>query len=525
MEAAQGSQAPLSVFISYSRKDNEAAERLRAGLIAREMDAYLDTHDILAGEDWQGRIGQLIARADSVVFLISPDSVASRICDWEVNETERLSKRLLPVVVRDADQETVPGRLKRLNYIFLRNADEEAHGLNALHSALNTDIGWVREHTRLGKLAGAWLASGRRGDGLLRGAALIDAERWISSRPREAPEPSDLHREFIQASRKGELAALEKERSKLLVMKRWLQASLVLLGVSIVGLIAWLNQGRLTEQIQWYSKMKPTVTSAAQEADLIAKPGSQFTECEHGCPDMVVVPAGQFLMGAEPPLLPSQATAVPRHKVSIARPFAVAKTPVTFAQWQLCVDAMACPAVEDTLMNHKDQPVIAVDWDQAKQYAAWLARVTGKPYRLLSEAEFEYAARGTTDVSGPYTAYSWGDSLGQNNATCLGCGSQWDNKGTAPVATFKPNAFGLYDMNGNAFQWLEDTWHETYDGAPADGSAWTVGPDPKSKVKRGGSFRDDPESLRPEIRYWGTNTFRYENLGLRVARSLISASH
>ena len=125
MEAAQGSQAPLSVFISYSRKDNEAAERLRAGLIAREMDAYLDTHDILAGEDWQGRIGQLIARADSVVFLISPDSVASRICDWEVNETERLSKRLLPVVVRDADQETVPGRLKRLNYIFLRNADEK----------------------------------------------------------------------------------------------------------------------------------------------------------------------------------------------------------------------------------------------------------------------------------------------------------------------------------------------------------------------------------------------------------------
>ena len=98
MQTAESPQTPLSVFISYSRKDGAAAEKLRAALSARKIDCYLDTHDILPGEVWQARIGQLVARADSVVFLISPDSVASSMCDWEVNETERLSKRLLPVV-------------------------------------------------------------------------------------------------------------------------------------------------------------------------------------------------------------------------------------------------------------------------------------------------------------------------------------------------------------------------------------------------------------------------------------------
>jgi formylglycine-generating enzyme required for sulfatase activity len=116
-------------------------------------------------------------------------------------------------------------------------------------------------------------------------------------------------------------------------------------------------------------------------------------------------------------------------------------------------------------------PVINISWDDAQQYAAWLCMMTDRPYRLLTEAEWEYAAR-----AGSTTAYFWGDEIGKGNANCNGCGSQWDNRQTSPVESFKPNAFGLYDMAGNVWQWVEDCRHEDYNnGAPIDGSAWTSG--------------------------------------------------
>jgi formylglycine-generating enzyme required for sulfatase activity len=113
-----------------------------------------------------------------------------------------------------------------------------------------------------------------------------------------------------------------------------------------------------------------------------------------------------------------------------------------------------------------------VSWEDAKQYVAWIAKLTGKPYRLLTEAEWEYAAR-----AGTTTSYSWGNDIGKGNANCDRCGSQWDNERTAPVGSFKPNGFGLYDMHGNVWEWCEDAWHDNYKGAPADGSAWLLGGD------------------------------------------------
>jgi hypothetical protein len=137
----------LQVFLSYSRKDLATAERLRDALIPRGFGAYLDKHDILPGEPWKERLAHLIETADTVVFLLSPDSVASAVCDWEVNEAERLGKRILPVVIRDASADAVPRRLQRLNYIFLRDEAEAADGLVRLEAALLTDIAWVREHS------------------------------------------------------------------------------------------------------------------------------------------------------------------------------------------------------------------------------------------------------------------------------------------------------------------------------------------------------------------------------------------
>ncbi len=136
------------------------------------------------------------------------------------------------------------------------------------------------------------------------------------------------------------------------------------------------------------------------------------------------------------------------------------------------------------------QPVINVSWDDAQRYVAWLSRITGKQYRLLTEAEWEYAARADST-----TAYHWGDDIGKGNANCNGCGSEWDGKQTSPVGSFKANAFGLYDMVGNISEWVQDCYHDNFNGAPADGSAWTNG-DCDFRVLRGGSWDKNPRFLR-----------------------------
>ena len=141
--------------------------------------------------------------------------------------------------------------------------------------------------------------------------------------------------------------------------------------------------------------------------------------------------------------------------------------------------------------------------------------MTGKRYRLLSEAEYEYAAR-----AGTQTAYPWGDQIGRNQANCNGCGSQWDGRQTAPVGSFKPNAFGLYDMVGNVFEWVEDCFRDNYDGAPTDGSAWIEVRDCKRRVVRGGVWNQSPVCLRSAFRAWATADDRSGTIGLRVGRTL-----
>src|SRR5262249_50321120 len=151
----------------------------------------------------------------------------------------------------------------------------------------------------------------------------------------------------------------------------------------------------------------------------------------------------------------------------------------------------------------------------AQQYIAWLSKMTGKPYRLLTEAEWEYAAR-----AGTTTVYYWSDEIGKGNANCMGCGSQWDNRQTSPVGSFKPNAFGLYDMAGNVWQWVEDCYHDDYNEAPTNGSAWITISDCSRRVVRGGSWIVDPKDLRSADRDWDSTGNRGNNFGFRVGRTL-----
>jgi formylglycine-generating enzyme required for sulfatase activity len=298
----------------------------------------------------------------------------------------------------------------------------------------------------------------------------------------------------------------------------------------ILGLIGWIKQTVILEQWHWYRTVRPflmanispyVLTPAAEEA---LKPKDIFRECapkqrdKDYCPDMMVIPAGSFMMGSPSTEKDNVPNEQPLHAVTIGRPFAVSKYALTFAAWDTCVAYGDCPpGLPDSGFGRGQQPVINASWDDAQKYVAWLSKVTGKPYRLLSEAEYEYATR-----AGTATAYLWGDDIVKNNANCDGCGSQWDNKQTAPVGSFAANAFGLYDMVGNVVAWLEDCRHDNYTGAPSDGAAWITGGNCNARVLRGGSWNLPTDFLRSASRLMYSAVDRTDSSGVRIGRTLLA---
>ena len=258
-----------------------------------------------------------------------------------------------------------------------------------------------------------------------------------------------------------------------------------------------------------------TVTPLLSPREQALQPKDMFRECSK-CPQMIVVPTGKFAMGSEASEPGRAVDESPRHTVTIGHLFAVAQFDVTFDEWDACVADGGCGGnnPSDQGWGRGRRPVINVSWDDAKAYVLWLSKLTGKTYRLLTEAEYEYTAR-----AGTTTPYPWGNAVGTNNANCAGCGSQWDGKQTAPVGSFAPNAFGLYDMVGNVWQWAEDCYHPSFDGAPADGSAWTTG-ECKHHVVRGGSWNGTPDCIRTANRYNCTDVNPGGTRGFRVARTL-----
>jgi formylglycine-generating enzyme required for sulfatase activity len=511
--------AKTRVFISYSRKDMAFADRLETALKARSFEVLIDRDEIYAFEDWWKRLQALIGSSDTVIFVLSPDAVASREVQREIAYAASLNKRFAPIVCRRVDDATVPEALRRLNFIFFDDAARFDDSADKLADALQTDIVWIRDHTKFGEAARGWAAAGRPSGLLLRTPALEMAEYWIASRPRGAPEPTADIRGFISASRQGARSAQR--------LRRFALGSIFSLMLAVIlGLIGWINQDYLIAQWRWWTvirpyaaaQMWPHLLSAAQEQAL--KPGDAFRECASDCPQMIVVPAGSFMMGLPP--TPKLGAESPQHKVTIAKAFAVSKYELTFADWDACVAGGGCNGYrpDDEGWGRGQQPALNVDWSDAQQYVAWLSLVTGKTYRLLSEAEYEYAAR-----AGTTTQYPWGDAIKLNGApmaSCDGCGSKWDDVHPAPVGSFPPNKFGLYDMVGNVWEWTQDCAHPSYNGAPADGSAWLQGNggDCNERHLRAGSYLNAAIILGSAIRYWNTSGERNFTTGFRVARTL-----
>ncbi|QQN63218.1 SUMF1/EgtB/PvdO family nonheme iron enzyme [Bradyrhizobium diazoefficiens] len=220
-------------------------------------------------------------------------------------------------------------------------------------------------------------------------------------------------------------------------------------------------------------------------------------------PEMVAIRGGSFAMGSN-----DDPTERPVHQVTI-KPFSIGKYPVTVQEWNECAAAKACSF---TATGKDDAPVSNVSWTDAQQYVAYLSQAAKKPYRLPSEAEWEYAARGGTQ-----SKYWWGDKLQPGMAACKDCGDLAAEQ-PGKVGSFRPNPFGLYDMGGGVDQWVEDCWHRTYQGAPGDGSAWTGG-DCFSHVLRSGSWKNDARYVRPANRDSYDTNVRYPTHGFRVALS------
>jgi formylglycine-generating enzyme required for sulfatase activity len=257
------------------------------------------------------------------------------------------------------------------------------------------------------------------------------------------------------------------------------------------------------------------------EAPSQHKPGDTFKDCDV-CPEMVVVPAGEFMMGSKENEHDGRPEERPRHKVTIVEPFAVGMFSVTFDEWDSCARAGGCHRYHpsDEGWGRARRPVVNVSWNDAQAYVSWLSKQTGKKYRLLSETEREYVTR-----AGTTTPFWWGQVISPEKANYNGHysfnggpeGSY--RKATVPVDSFEPNAWKVYQLHGNVWDWVEDCWSENYASAPSDGSA-QVTHGCELRVIRGGSWMNSPNYLRAAGRQKYSAGTRAKEIGFRVARTL-----
>ncbi|MEH6626798.1 MAG: SUMF1/EgtB/PvdO family nonheme iron enzyme [Motiliproteus sp.] len=229
-------------------------------------------------------------------------------------------------------------------------------------------------------------------------------------------------------------------------------------------------------------------------------------------PNMVVIPSGKYMMGDLNRR--GDDNELPAHEIKIRHPFALSQHEVTFSDYDLFALDSGRTLPEDDDWGRGNRPVINISWNDANAYADWLRRKTGLAYRLPTEAEWEYSARAGTN-----TAFWWGNDKGLNKAACDDCGSPFDSNQPAPVGSFKANPFGLYDMNGNVYEWVADCYNENYREAPTDGASWNVG-QCNYRVMRGGSWYDISRLIRSASRYRHPPNSSRNSWGFRLALDL-----
>jgi formylglycine-generating enzyme required for sulfatase activity len=483
------------IFINYRRGDEPGFTQALFGRLEQAFPAerlFMDVDNIPPGDDFFLVLESQVAQCDALLAVIgkswldATDERGNRRLDdpndfvrIEIESALRLGKRVIPVLVHEAK---MPG------------PDELPEAIRPL--ARRNAVRLTHERFR------------------------ADVQGLINALQRALEEVAAVHSDAVSAVER------EHEPPKTSPPSRRVSLTVFVLGVALVSSVGvWLAYPHLKPAPEERTAVQSTpapsrpsssgLTPLSLEREQALKPGDSFNECVT-CPEMIVVPAGSFTMGSPDSELPRGSNESPQHLVTIVRRFAVGEYTVTFDEWDACAAEGGCNRYKpaDQQWGRGRRPVINVSWDDATTYVAWLSRKTGKPYRLLSEAEFEYAAR-----AGGQTAYPWGNDIGRGNANCIGCGSQWDGKQTAPAGSFPANVFGLYDMAGNVWEWAQDCYHDNYVGAPSDGSAWVSG-DCSRRVVRGGSWYSSLRYLRAAARNGSASSTRLDDSGIRVGRTL-----
>lgn len=268
----------------------------------------------------------------------------------------------------------------------------------------------------------------------------------------------------------------------------------------------------------------------AAHAATAPAPGKVFKDCKN-CPEMVVLPAGSYLMGTPEDEIGREGDEGPQHTVTFAKPFAMSRFHVTAAELDAYIretgvvikdgdtrPGRLCQASKPSYKQGPRQPAVCIDYFEVQAYTEWLSKKTGQKYRMVSESEREYAARAGSTGSFPFPFDDEGEYQISKHANTYGPKDGYTY--SAPVGSYPPNAFGMYDMHGNVYEWVADCWHPNYEGAPADGSAWLTGGDCNDAHIRGNDWGEAPVFSRSGNRNSREKNVRGDFLGFRVAREL-----
>jgi formylglycine-generating enzyme required for sulfatase activity len=495
------------IFITYSSKDQKVARTICTALENRGLSCWISSRNIKPGQNFQEQIVKAIRAAKIMVLVFTTNANNSNEIKKELALASQNNLVVIPVRIEDV-------------------APNEAFAYEfATRQWIDLFDDWENSIARLVEIIASTIDDHPSGDRLV-----ATPQRFIVETLSEAPTPRK--------------AGWQSRRALLMA---------ALLGVFLVGSVGvWVADiyrppgSSAPTPVQPQPATVPTVqppvqptpapvpapdmplqsTSSAvmplspdQESTL--KPKDTFKECTT-CPEMIVAPSGSFRMGSPAGELGRRGDEGPQHTVTFARQFAASRFTVTFEEWDACVANGGCTGKNDKGWGRGRQPAIFVSWNDASAYVAWLAKKTGQPYRLLTEAEQEYVTRAAT-----YTPFWWGKSIDRSQANYNGdfdlskvlpSGGRHQ---TLPVDSFQPNAWGFYQVHGNVVEWTEDCYHDSYDGAPVDGSAW-IGGDCSERVVRGGSFVDYGVTLRAATRVYNSTGLRTSNVGFRVGRTLLA---
>jgi formylglycine-generating enzyme required for sulfatase activity len=462
-----------SIFISYSRKDIIFARRLKEELEKRELDVWVDLEDIPPTVDWMKEIQKNIEEADNFLFIISPDSITSKVCKEELEIAAKNGKRLLPVVAHEIKWDDAPSELSKLNYIFFHESDDFDAAFEKLLAAINTDYEWVQTHRRLQVKALEWERGNKDNGYLLRGRDLEEAEQQISINATKDPLPTKLQREYLLKSRQA------ADRQRRIVTGSLIAATLVMFTIT-------------------------TVVVTPRILDKIAQSRARG--------EMVSIPEGPSVFGTENLTYINDFGFPPRQPIESLPAFQIGKYEVSNYQYGQCVKYGPCTVpVNQTDFkdeNKQDYPVVNVTIFQANTYCRWLGE------RLPDQFEWERAARGPDLYDWP-----WGNAQEPTAETANMPWGDYKPTGLQPVDSNSAGRSpeGIYNLVGNVAEWSSSFTEGpiTYDPT----QSWDGDPESfigtKAYAQRGGGWKYNVDEVALYNADLGTSA--REDLGIRCA--------